>query len=143
MKIMAVDYGDTRTGLATCDRGELLASPAGTITQKSLPKTVDRIIEQFKASGSEMIVVGLPLNMNGSEGERAQICRYVAELLEEQLPGVPIRMWDERGTTKTAIMYMNETDVRGKRRKALLDGESAAVILDSYLSYRKNHPDEI
>lgn len=142
MKILAVDYGDTRTGLASCDRGELLASPMGTITQKSLPKTVDMIVEAYKSSGAEMIVVGLPLNMDGSEGERAQTCRYVAELISEQLPDVPVKMWDERGTTKTAIMYMNETDVRGKRRKALLDGEAAAIILDSYLAFRKNTSDK-
>ncbi len=88
------------------------------------------------------IVVGLPINMDGSEGARAQKCRKVADLLRNIMPDIPVEMWDERGTTKTAIHYMNETDTRGKKRKRLLDGEAAAIILESFLAWRKNHPDE-
>ena len=138
MKIMAVDYGDTRTGLALCDRTEFLASPLGTITEKSLPKAVEKIVYAVREYDARMVVVGLPLNMDGSEGPRAQKCRRVAELLRGIMPDIPVELWDERGTTKTAIHYMNETDTRGKKRKKLLDGEAAAIILESYLDFRRN-----
>ena len=138
MKIMAVDYGDTRTGLAMCDRTEFLASPLGVITEKSLPKTVEKIVYAVREYEAAMVVVGLPLNMDGSEGERAKKCRKVAELLGNIMPDIPVELWDERGTTKTAIMYMNETDTRGKKRKQTIDAAAASIILDSYIAYRRN-----
>ena len=142
MKILAVDYGDTRTGLAMCDSMELLASPLGVITEKSLNKTVDKIAIAATEQGAKMVVVGLPLNMDGSEGERAETCKRVAAMLREALPDMPVEMWDERSTTKTAIMYMNETDTRGKKRKQTIDAAAAAIILDSFLAYRANHKNE-
>ena len=138
MKILAGDYGDTRTGLSLCDRTEFLASPLGTITEKSLPKAVEKIVYAVREYEAKMVVVGLPLNMDGTEGPRAAKCRRVADLLRNIMPDVPVEMWDERGTTKTAIHYMNETDTRGKKRKKLLDGEAAAIILESYLDFRHN-----
>ena len=142
MKILAVDYGDTRTGLAMCDSMELLASPLGVITEKSLNKTADKIAIAATEQGAKMVVVGLPLNMDGSEGERAETCKRVAAMLREALPDMPVEMWDERSTTKTAIMYMNETDTRGKKRKQTIDAAAAAIILDSVLAYRANHKNE-
>ncbi len=142
MKILAVDYGDTRTGLAMCDSMELLASPLGVITEKSLNKTADKIAIAATEQGAKMVVVGLPLNMDGSEGERAETCKRVAAMLREALPDMPVEMWDERSTTKTAIMYMNETDTRGKKRKQTIDAAAAAIILDSFLAYRANHKNE-
>jgi len=138
MRILAVDYGESRTGLAICDSMETLASPAGTISEKNTVKAVEAVAERAKELRAEAIVVGLPRNMDGSEGERAQKCRRVAEMLAEQT-GLPVESWDERGTTKTAILYMNETDTRGKKRKSVLDQAAAAIILESYISYRKNH----
>jgi len=134
---MAVDYGETRTGLAVCDAIETLASPAGTITEKNTEKAVEKVVEAARELGAEAVVVGLPLNMDGSEGERAQKCRKVAAMIAEK-SGLAVELWDERGTTKTAISYMNETDTRGKKRKRALDSASAAIILESYLAYRKN-----
>ncbi|MEG1180921.1 MAG: Holliday junction resolvase RuvX [Oscillospiraceae bacterium] len=142
MKIMAVDFGDTRTGLAMCDRTEFLASPLGVITEKSLPKTVEKIVYAAAEYEARMIVVGLPLNMNGTEGERAQRCRKVADMLKSILPDMPVELWDERGTTISATRIMNETDTRGKKRKETLDAAAAAIILECYLAYRKNHPVE-
>lgn len=138
MKILAVDYGDTRTGLAMCDRFETIASPLGIITEKSLGKTVEKIVYAAKEYEAKMIVVGLPLNMNGSEGERAEKCKKVATMLRNILPDIPVEMWDERNTTKSAIYYMNETDTRGKKRKEVLDAAAAAIILESYLAFRAN-----
>ncbi|MEA5050517.1 MAG: Holliday junction resolvase RuvX [Oscillospiraceae bacterium] len=142
MKILAVDYGDARTGLAMCDRFETLASPLGVIAEKSLGKTVEKIVYAAQDYEAKMIVIGLPLNMDGSEGPRAEKCRKVASLVQNILPDVPVRLWDERSTTKTAIMYMNETDTRGKKRKQTIDAAAAAIILESFLAWRANHPDE-
>ena len=138
MKIMAVDFGDARSGLAMCDRTEFLASPLGVIKEKSLPKTVEKIVYAAKEFEARMIVVGLPINMDGTEGERAQKCRRVAEMISNILPDVPVELYDERQTTKSAMIYMNATDTRGKKRKEQLDEASAAIILDSYLVYRHN-----
>ncbi len=142
MKIMAVDFGDARTGLAICDRTELLASPLGIIREKGLGKAIEKIAQAAQEQAAEMIVVGLPRNMDGSEGERAQKCRRVAEQLRAALPQIPVELWDERNTTKSAIYYMNETDTRGKKRREVLDAAAAAIILESYLTFRRNHRDE-
>lgn len=138
MKIMAVDYGDTRTGLAMCDRTEFLASPLGVITEKSMPKTVEKIVYAAREYDAAMIVVGLPKNMNGTEGERAQKCRKVAQLLANILPDIPVELWDERNTTKEAIQYMNATDTRGKKRKESIDAAAASIILEGFLARRKS-----
>ena len=86
------------------------------------------------------IVVGHPLNMNGSAGPRAKLCEAFAEALSEKV-SVPVRLWDERGTTVSAIGYLNETDTRGKKRKEVVDAVAATIILESYLNYRRNHPE--
>ncbi len=138
MKIMAVDFGDARTGIAMCDRTEFLASPLGVIEEKSLPKTVEKIVYAAREYEAQMIVIGLPRNMDGSEGARAQKCRRVAEMVRNILPDVPVEMWDERVTTKVATVYLNATDTRGKKRKQVIDAASAAIILEGFLAYRKN-----
>ena len=136
MKIMAVDYGDVRTGLAVCDRTEFLASPIGTIEERNaqlLAMKVAHMAEQYEVGE---IIVGLPLNMNGSKGPRAEKCQAFAELLS-QLTELPVNMWDERSTTVTAHNILNETDVRGKKRKAVVDTVAATVILEAYLDFRR------
>ena len=79
--------------------------------------------------------------MNGSEGPRAELCRNFAEQLSSRV-NVPVRMWDERRTTVSAAGYLNQTDTRGKKRKEVIDAVAAVIILDSYLQWRKNHPEE-
>ena len=137
MRILAVDFGEARTGLAICDSGEMLSSPAGTIHEKNADVVIDKIIEAAKNYRAEEIVFGLPKNMDGTEGERAVRCRQVSEKLGEK-SGIPVVLWDERSSTKTATYYMNETDTRGKKRKNVIDSAAAAIILDSYLAFRKN-----
>lgn len=134
---MAVDFGETRTGIAVSDSMEMLATPHGIITEKDTERAVALIAEKSKELRAEMIVVGLPVNMDGSEGERARKCRAVAAMLQEKAD-IPVELWDERGSTKTATYYMNETDTRGKKRKQVLDAAAATVILQSYLDYRRN-----
>ena len=141
MKIMAVDFGDARTGLAICDKTELLASPVGVIHEKRFEHAVEKVAAAAAENRAEAVIVGLPLNMNGSEGPRAELCRNFAEQLSSRV-NVPVRMWDERQTTVSAAGYLNQTDPRGKKRKEVIDAVAAVIILDSYLQWRKNHPEE-
>ncbi len=139
MRIMAVDLGDSRTGIAVCDRDEILASPLTVITEYNTEKCAEKVAALAKQEKAEMIVVGLPKNMNGTSGERAEKCTGFARLVGE-ISGLPTEMWDERRTTVTAHNYLNETNVRGKKRKAVVDAVAATIILESYLEYRKNCP---
>jgi len=141
MKILAVDYGDARTGLAACDPGEMLASPVGTVEHWDPQKVAEEAAKAAKEVRAERIVVGHPLNMDGTAGPRAQLCREFAALLRET-SGLPVVLWDERQTTVTATRYLNATDTRGKKRKRVIDAVAATVILESYLGWRKNHPGE-
>lgn len=141
MKIMAVDYGDTRTGLAMCDKSEILASPLKIITMKDFERCIGMVAEEVKLNKAEMVIVGNPINMNGTYGPRSEKCNLFAEKLRE-LVDVEVKMWDERSSTVSAIGIMNENNTRGKKRKETLDAVAAAIILESYLAYRKNHPDE-
>lgn len=136
MKIMAVDLGLVRTGLAISDELELLASPVGTITERDLTVLADKIAEAATEHGARGLVVGLPRNMDGSKGESAQRAEAFAEQLRE-LTGLSVALWDERLTTMSAIGYLNETNVRGKKRKAVVDTVSATIILEDYLKSRK------
>ena len=137
MIIFGVDFGDTRTGWAVCDRAELMASPAGVLTEKSFQRCAAQTAEAAKNARAELIVVGHPLNMDGSCGARAQKCEAFAALLE-QTAGIPVVLWDERCTTVSAHQILNVTNTRGKKRKAVVDAVAATIILESYLAYRKN-----
>ena len=142
MKILAVDYGDSRTGLAVCDPGEILATPIKPqIEEKAMAKVAAKICEAAQANGAQLIVVGLPRNMDGTEGARAQKSRKLGDLVAK-MSGLPVRMWDERQTTITAAGFLSESGTFGKKRKAILDSVSASVILENYLAWRKNHPGE-
>lgn len=137
MIILGVDLGKARTGLAVCDRGELLASPAGVITEYSRERLAGKIISAAKEYNAELLVLGLPRNMDGSEGESAQNAREIGRILAER-SGIPVEFCDERGTTITAHGFLNETNTRGKKRKAVVDTVAATVILQNYLEYRRN-----
>lgn len=136
LKILAVDYGDARTGLAKCDKYESIATPVGTIAEWNREKCLNKVAEVVKNEQSELIVVGLPVNMDGSQGERADKCREFAKKLSE-MTGVETVMWDERVTTVQAIGILNTTNVRGKKRKEVIDTVAATLILESYMEYRK------
>lgn len=136
MKIMAVDYGDARTGLAVCDRTEFLASPIGTIEEKRFDVLIQKVAHMAGEYDVSEIVVGLPLNMNGSFGPRAEKCKQFADALNE-IVDCPVNMWDERSTTVSAVNYLNETNTRGKKRKEVIDQVAATIILESYLDFRK------
>lgn len=137
MVILAVDLGKARTGLAICDKSEMLASPLGMIENKNLDRVAEKIAEYAKERKVEMLIVGLPKNMDGTEGESAQNARAFAQQLNK-LCNLPVEMQDERGTTITAHNFLNTTDTRGKKRKKVVDTVAATIILEDYLNYRKN-----
>lgn len=137
MIILAVDYGDARTGLAVCDAGERLASPAGVIAERKSEKLMDAIAETAEKSKAGLLVVGLPLNMDGSFGPRAQKCRDFASRLSKKC-SLPVELWDERCTTMAAHNALNATDTRGKKRKEVVDAVAAVMILEGFLAYRRN-----
>ncbi len=137
MIILAVDFGDARTGVAKCDALELMASPLCVVQETYTPNVVQKVCELAKQECAQEIVVGLPLNMDGSRGARAEICEEFAAQLREEC-GLPVNMWDERSTTVTATHYLNQTNTRGKKRKAVVDALAATIILESYLNMRKN-----
>lgn len=136
MIIMSVDYGDARTGLAVCDKFEYLASPAGVINESYEPKLIDAIAAKAKEVKAELLIVGLPKNMDGTSGERAIKCTQFAQKLE-QATGIETKMVDERLTTCSAHRALSQTNVRGKKRKAVVDAVSAVFILESFLQSRK------
>lgn len=137
MIILGVDFGDARTGLAICDKGEMLASPIGVISEYDFDRCMEKVADAAKEHRAQMIVVGFPKNMNGTIGERAELCRLFADGLQK-LTNLPVELWDERCTTVSAHSYLNVTNTRGKKRKAVVDAVAATIILESYLGYRKN-----
>lgn len=136
MIILAVDLGKARTGLAVCDKSEILASPAGVITEYNPEKRLEKVAAEVLTRKAELLVVGLPRNMDGSEGESAQNARAFGQALSEKT-GIPVEFQDERGTTITAHGYLNDTNTRGKKRKAVVDAVAAVVILQNFLDGRK------
>ena len=136
-----MDYGDARTGLAVCDAGELLARPVTVIHSHKMEEVLTQTAAAARSEGVGRIVVGNPINMNGTAGPRSELCQAFADRLRE-LSGLPVVLWDERSTTVSAIGILNTTDTRGKKRKAVVDAVAATLILESYLAYRKNHPED-
>lgn len=135
-RIMGVDFGDVRTGLSVSDSMGFLASGAGSIMCKDLKTTARLVAEEGKKHDVTLFVVGLPINMNGTEGDRSAHAREFAEELKT-VSGLPVELLDERLTTAAAHRIMNLTDTRGKKRKAAVDTLSAEIILQNYLDRRK------
>ncbi len=140
MKIMAVDFGDARTGLAVCDRTEFLASPIGVIHDYNFESTIKKVAVAVTEYDVKKVIVGHPLNMNGTRGERAEKCELFAEKLKA-LVDVPVMLWDERSTTVSAHQILSDNQTFGKKRKEVVDAVAATLILESYLEYRKNNPE--
>ena len=137
MIILSVEYGDARTGIAVCDPLGLLASPVTVLCTGSAADIINKTAALAKEKQAQLIIVGYPKNMDGSEGFRAQAVKEFADELE-RTGGIPVKLWDERLTTVSAHKYLNEVNVRGKKRKQLVDAVSAVIILQSYLDSIKN-----
>ena len=136
MVILSVDYGDARTGIASCDALQMLASPVTVVHQTEKEPLADEICRIAAEKKAQKLVLGLPKNMDGSEGFRAQACREFAALLSEK-SGLPVDFQDERLTTVSAYNALNLTNTRGKKRKAVVDAVSAVIILEDYLRRTK------
>ncbi len=136
-KLLGVDFGDTRTGLAVCDPSRLIASGLGYISPGGIEKCAEAIAKRAIEEGAVGIVIGLPVNMDGSEGARAARCRKLGYLIEQHCP-LPVAMMDERMTTMTASRYLNETGTRGKKRKTVIDTLSAQIILQNAIDRLKH-----
>lgn len=135
MRVMAIDYGDARTGIAMSD---LLCSLVGSTTvihSRNSEKTVAEIQKLIRENGVTEIVLGLPKNMDGTEGVRAELCRDFGKTLEEAT-GLPVKMWDERRTTVEAHNILSQHNYHGKKRKNTVDAVAASLILEGYLAFR-------
>lgn len=142
MIIMSVDLGKARTGIALSDSGESFAFPKEVITEYNTERLIDKIILKAKEYSAERIVVGLPKNMDGTLGWRAEECSGIAEKIKEN-SGIEVVLWDERCTTVSAHTALNFTDTRGKKRKNVVDAVAAVIILEDYLTYIKNQKSKI
>ncbi len=136
MIMLAVDYGDARTGIAVCDAMEFLASPVTVIKETYMPKVAKQIAALAEEKRAELVVVGNPVNMDGTEGDRSEKCRELAAILETEY-GLKTDMMDERLTTVEAHRALNVTNTRGKDRKAVIDAVSAVIILEDYIKQHK------
>lgn len=136
MIIMSIDYGDARTGIAVCDKTEFLASPLSTLKSYNTEKLIENIINLAGQKKIGLFVVGLPKNMDGTLGERARKCIDFAESLSK-MSGIPYVLQDERLTTVSAHIALNNADIRGTERKNTVDQVSAVIILQDYLDHKK------
>ena len=136
MKLMSVDYGDVRTGIAFSDINQILASPYTVINESYLPKLLDKIADIVTKEKPEKIIVGLPRNMDGTYGYRCDECKELGNLLKEKC-SLPVEYQDERLTTVMAHDVLSSNNVRGKKRKDSVDAVSAVMILQSYIDKNK------
>lgn len=131
-KYLGVDYGDKRTGLAECDVSGLIAGGIGTISEGGMRKTAIRVAKEAEDRSCKKIIIGLPKNMDGSEGPRADVIKAFRDILSE-LTDIPIDFYDERMTTMAAYRFLGETGTYGKKRKETVDTLSAQIILQNYI----------
>ena len=131
-KYLGVDYGDKRTGLAECDISGMLASGIATISEGGMRKTAERVATEAEKRSCKKIIIGLPKNMDGTEGERATVIKAFAEILAS-ITDIPIDFYDERMTTMQAYRFLDGAGTFGKKRKDVIDTLSAELILQSYI----------
>ena len=135
MRIMGIDYGDARTGVAISDLLCSIVGSATVVPSRNREKAIADIVRLAKENEVGRIVVGLPKNMDGTEGPRAELCREFAKSLEEAA-GLPVAMWDERRTTVEAHNILSQHNYHGQKRKNTVDAVAASLILEGYLAFR-------
>lgn len=138
MRILGIDYGDSRVGIAVSDPLGITAQGVGTVKNKGCERLLSELSEIIKQYEPEKIVVGLPKNMDGTEGFRADATKEFTEELEKIYKG-EIVLWDERLSTVSASAILNTTNTRGKDRKKVLDTVAACIILENYMAFQKNN----
>ena len=142
MRVMAIDYGDARTGVALSDPSGLLTGFTTVIHSRNRETMMAQLAALCKERGADRLVMGFPRNMDGTEGPRAALYREFAASLEEAT-GMPVRLWDERRTTVEAHQILSSQNYHGKKRKNTVDAVAASLILEGYLGYLRNHPEEV
>ena len=136
MRIMAIDYGDARTGVALSDPTGLLAGQTFLIKSRKAPVVLEELAALARKQGAEELVMGYPRNMDGTLGPRAE--KYAAFAKElEAATGLPVVLWDERRTTVDAHRILGEQGIRAKQRKDKVDAVAAALILEGYLDWKR------
>ena len=136
MRVMGIDYGDARTGIAISDLLCSIVGSTSVIHSRNMAKTLEEVQRIVDENEIREIVIGLPKNMDGTEGPRAQLCRGFAQLVEETT-GIKVVMWDERRTTVEAHNILSAHNYHGKKRKNTVDAVAASLILEGYLAFRK------
>ncbi len=136
MRMLSVDYGDKRIGIAVCDELEMLATPLTTLKSTSMRNNIDAVAALAKKENAQKIVVGLPLNMDGTEGERASKSRSFGKVLE-RVSGVPVAYFDERLTSMQAEEIMNGMGIKKDKQKNIVDQIAAQIILQGYMDANK------
>ena len=137
MRIMAIDYGDAHTGIAISDPTGFMTGYATVITAYRPEVVVQRIAELAKEYGVEELVLGHPINMDGTRGPRSEKAQAMKALLEETLP-LPVTLWDERRTTIDAHQILFNSGKNAKKRKKVVDAVAASLILEGYLTFKKS-----
>jgi len=132
MRVLAIDYGSARTGVAVSDPLGLIAGEAFTIHEKDMGRLITTLIELCREKNVGRIVVGNPKHMNADEGVRSNMSKELARRLEEAL-NIPVSLWDERLTSTAAHRILNDVDRRGKKRKNTVDAVAASLILEGFL----------
>ncbi len=133
MRIMGIDYGDSRVGIALTDLLGITAQGLKTLPNKVYPKLLDSVSELIKEYGVTKVVIGMPKNLNGTYGPRAEVTKSFAQDISQKCPEVEIVFQDERLTTVEATHFLNSTNTRGNSRKAVIDTVAAEIILQTYI----------
>ena len=134
--MLGVDFGDARIGLSVCDELEILATPLCTVKSESMRKNIDKVAEIAKRESVQKIVLGLPLNMDGTEGVRASKTRSFGNVLQK-VSGVPVEYFDERLSSVEAEEIMETVQLKKSKRKNVIDRIAAQIILQSYMDANK------
>lgn len=141
MRVLAIDYGDARTGVAVSDPTGLLAGYTEVISSRKAEVVLDRLDRLVREQEVTEIVMGFPRNMDGTEGSRAQLYRDFAGRVEEAV-GLPVHLWDERRTTVEAHSILHAGGKREKAHRKNVDAVAASLILEGYLAWRRSHTEE-
>ena len=137
MRIMAIDYGDAHTGIAVSDPTGLLAGFTTVITAYRPEAVAQRVAELAKEHGAEELVLGHPVNMDGTLGPRSEKAKAMQGLLQEAT-GLPVVLWDERRTTIDAHHILYQSGKNARQRKKVVDAVAATLILEGYLTFKKS-----
>ena len=139
MRVMAIDYGDARTGVAVSDAAGLLTGYTAVVPGRDRPRVAEEIARIAAERQVDELVMGFPRNMDGTEGPRAELYRAFAALVEEKT-GLPVKLWDERRTTIEAHQILHASGKKMKAHKKNVDAVAASLILEGYLAWRARNP---